>query len=158
MSIKYRSSETANHMRARPAWVPSPKVSKIFLSSEQNASCERLSDVRATRKCSQVPDLLARSQFPRSGRRALSVCEHAERICALAGNNYACEIIYTPDCMFYHASAFGTNLTPYLKSRVQSRVERQLFASSSSHCLPLTRNRRNSVVMVARLPTPPLTL
>ena len=106
LSIKYRSSETANHRRARPAWVPSPKVPKIFLSSEQNVSCERLSDVRATRKCSRVPDLLARSPFPRSGRSALSVREHAERICALAGNNYACEIIYTPDCMFYHASAF----------------------------------------------------
>ena len=30
-----------------------------------------------------------------------------------------------------------------------------LGSSSSSHCLPLTRNRRNSVTMVARLPTPP---
>ena len=105
-AVKYRSSESANHRRARPVWVPSPKVPKIFLASEQNLSCERLSNVRATRKCSRVPDLLARSQFPRSARSALSVCVRAERICALAGNNYACEIIYTPDCMFYHASAF----------------------------------------------------
>ena len=45
-----------------------------------------------------------------------------------------------------------------MKSCGQSRVQRQPFASSSSHCLPLTRNRRNPVVMVARLPTPPLTL
>ena len=72
---------------------PPTKCQKVFLSSEQNVSCERLSDVRATRKCSRVPDLLARSPFPRLRRSALSVRECAVRICALAGNYYACEII-----------------------------------------------------------------